>query len=72
MTPSMHSPTQAAQVLSDSGIPSLRRLSVEESDATLTIRGRVPSYYMKQLAQETLMPVLAGRQLLNLVVVVRE
>ena len=62
----------AAQVLSDSGIPPLRRLSVEESDTTLTIRGSVPSYYMKQLAQETVMPVLAGRRLLNLVVVVRE
>jgi hypothetical protein len=34
------------------------------------ILGRVPSYYLKQLAQETVMPALNGRALVNRVTVV--
>ena len=35
------------------------------------IQGVVPTYYLKQMAQETVMPLLGGRQLLNRVNVVR-
>jgi hypothetical protein len=49
----------------------LRKLSVEESDGVVVICGAVSSYYLKQLAQETVMPVLAGRELHNRVAVVR-
>ena len=38
---------------------------------TVVIRGEVPTYYLKQMAQETVMPLLAGRALLNRVSVVR-
>ncbi len=61
---------QAIQVLRDSPIPALRQLRVEETDSRLVLSGELPSYYYKQLAQETLLPLLAGRQLINQVQVV--
>jgi len=64
--------SHAALALGRSPIPALRKLSLEESDAAIVINGRVSSYYLKQLAQETIMPVLGGRSLLNHVAVVRE
>lgn len=70
----MASPTllmsQAAHALKRSLHPALRYLSVEETDDSLIISGRVNSYYLKQLAQETLMPVRGARQLVNRVNVV--
>jgi hypothetical protein len=65
-------PTKASLSLSRSPIPALRRLTVEETDIAIVISGRLPTYYLKQLAQEAVMPMLAGRQLLNHVQVVRE
>jgi len=62
---------RAGDALRQSPIPALRKLSVEESDSVVIILGSVNSYYLKQLAQETIMPVLDGRQLLNRVSVVR-
>jgi hypothetical protein len=64
-------PSSAAQTLARSPIPALRRLTVEETKTTIVLSGHLPSYYLKQLAQEAVMPVLAGRQLLNRVAVVR-
>jgi hypothetical protein len=64
-------PSRAGLVLRHSPIPALRRLVLEETDAAVVIRGTVPSYYFKQLAQEAVMPVLRGRNLLNRVAVVR-
>jgi hypothetical protein len=49
----------------------LRRLSVKESAAWVLITGCVSSYYLKQLAQETVMPILDHRELRNRVRVVR-
>jgi hypothetical protein len=37
----------------------------------VVIRGVVPSYYLKQMAQETVMPLLGGRTLVNRVSVAR-
>ena len=65
------SPSRAYLALRQSPIPALRKLVVEETDNTVAISGSVSSYYLKQLAQETLMPVLGGRELLNRVTVVR-
>ncbi|MCI0685380.1 MAG: BON domain-containing protein [Gemmataceae bacterium] len=62
--------TQAAHALKRSSHPALRCLSVEETDDTLVISGRVASYYLKQLAQETLMPVRGERRVVNRVNVV--
>jgi hypothetical protein len=65
------SPSRAAQALRQSPIPALRHLSVEEGPAGVVISGCVSSYYLKQLAQETVMPILDHRALLNRVTVVR-
>jgi hypothetical protein len=62
---------RAGQVLRQSPIPALRKLSVEENDHSVVLSGSVSSYYLKQLAQETIMPVLGDRQLHNGVIVVR-
>jgi hypothetical protein len=62
--------SQATQVLRHSAHPALRRLSVEETDTALVIRGSVTSYYLKQLAQETLKAVRGPRVLVNDVEVV--
>lgn len=61
--------TSAASTLRQSPIPALRLLQVEENETQVIISGRVSSYYMKQLAQESLMPCLEHRLLLNQVVV---
>lgn len=57
--------TQAAHALRRSSHPALRHLRVEETDASLIISGKVTSYYLKQLAQETIMPVRGSLQLVN-------
>ena len=62
---------RAEQVLQQSPIPALRRLSVEESDDEVVVSGCVSSYYLKQLAQETIMPILGARELRNRVLVMR-
>jgi hypothetical protein len=61
----------ANQVLRVNPIPALRKLQVEESEFEVVIDGAVTSYYLKQLAQEALMPILGERELVNRVTVVR-
>jgi hypothetical protein len=65
-------PSRAALALRQSPIPALRKLSLAESDSAVIIEGRVSSYYLKQLAQETVMPTLGGRRLSNRVQVVSD
>lgn len=62
--------SQATQALQQSSHPGLRNLTVQESAGTIVISGRVTSYYLKQLAQETIMPVRGECQLLNRVTVI--
>jgi len=57
--------SQAAHALRRSLHPALRYLRVESDDHALIISGRVTSYYLKQLAQETIMPVRGGLELVN-------
>jgi hypothetical protein len=59
----------AAEAIRENPLPFLRSLSVSETEAEVTISGSVSSYYYKQLAQEAVLPVIAGRRLRNLVVV---
>lgn len=61
----------AAQALRRSNLPFLRKLTVEETEERVIITGSVSTYYQKQLAQETLMPILGQRELLNHVTVNR-
>ena len=58
--------------LRHSPIPALRKLCLEETETAVTIQGRVSSYYLKQLAQETILPLLEGRAMSNRVQVVTE
>ena len=71
MSTSTLDPSPALEALRRSPIPAIRALSVEETDASVLIQGSVASYYLKQLAQETVMPALEGRQLRNRVTVQR-
>jgi hypothetical protein len=64
-------PLRANEALEHSAVPALRRLQVEESESEVTISGTVSSYYLKQLAQEALMPILGPRKLFNRVEVQR-
>ena len=73
MPPSLarvESPSLAA--LRQSPIPALRKLSVEETDSAVVLCGAVSSYYLKQLAQETVRPALGQRRLCNRVVVAKK
>ena len=71
MGPPLPVQSQLAAALRHSPIPALRKLSVEETETSVVILGSVPSYYLKQLAQETVKPHLEGRALLNRVMVIR-
>jgi hypothetical protein len=68
----LSSQTRAVQALRQSSHPALRSLKVEETEETIVIIGRVKSYYLKQLAQETIMPVRGGLELVNKVTVVKD
>ena len=65
-------PSAAKRVLEQSDIPALRQLQVEENDSEIVVEGTVTSFYLKQLAQEALMPALGNRRLLNRVRVNRK
>jgi hypothetical protein len=62
---------RASYLIRQSPIPALRRLSVNESETTIELQGTVGTYYLKQLAQELVKPLLGGRQLVNSVSVMR-
>jgi hypothetical protein len=61
----------AAEALRQSSIPALRRLVVIGKQGELILTGKVTSYYIKQLAQEAIIPHLGGRELINRIVVAR-
>jgi len=71
VTTTAQSASQVLDALRQSPFPALRKLSVRETDEAVIIHGRVASYYLKQLAQETVMTVLSNRELHNEVVVVQ-
>jgi len=59
----------ACHALKRSDYPALRSLSVQGTESALIISGKVTTYYMKQLAQEAVMPVRGPLQLVNQVAV---
>lgn len=71
MSTSTMEQSRATLALRGSSIPAIRNLSIEETEESVVIHGNVVSYYLKQLAQETVMPVLDGRELRNRVTVQR-
>lgn len=66
------SSSSVASMLRLSPLPDLRRLQVEESEFEVVISGVVPSYYLKQLAQETIRAGIGDRCLRNRVAVVKK
>ncbi len=71
MPTALMSTRSAERALRTNSLPALRLLKVHETETVVVITGRVPSYYLKQLAQEAVLPVLRGRELRNDVVVAR-
>ncbi len=72
MSPTASVVSRAVEALKRSAHPALRQLRVEETESVIVITGHVSSYYLKQLAQEAVMPVRGVRELRNQVTVVRE
>lgn len=64
--------SEAAIALKHSPHPALRGLHIEQLDDKIILKGRVPSYYLKQLAQETVMAAYPGQELVNEVTVGRQ
>ena len=56
---------QASAVLCESSYHAVRRLSCEVRNCTLTLRGRVPSFYMKQIAQTVVRHLLEGGMVID-------
>lgn len=54
-----------AHSLEHCGRPGLRRVSVEVNNQCIILSGTVPSYYMKQIAQETARQACPSRKLYN-------
>ena len=54
-----------ADALTSSPLGQLRRLVVIADDTQVVITGQVSSYYLKQMAQETVRPLIGERTLLN-------
>ncbi|MBL8821447.1 MAG: BON domain-containing protein [Planctomycetia bacterium] len=62
---------QLCRALSHSGVPALRLVTVLEQEDMVILSGRLPSFYLKQLAQETVIPHLGDRHLENRITVVQ-
>ena len=60
---------RAQTALSDSSIYELRILRIDRHDQALVISGRVTSFYHKQLAQETVLAVSEGIEVINSILV---
>ena len=56
---------KSSGLLSSSTNPELRRLSVRETDDEIRITGHVSSFYLKQMAQESIRTAVDGRRLVN-------
>jgi hypothetical protein len=57
--------SEPAEALSSSPLGQLRRLVVIATAKQVIITGQVSSYYLKQMAQETIRPHLGNRTLVN-------
>jgi osmotically-inducible protein OsmY len=51
--------------LRDNGYRVLKKISCEYREGVLTLRGRLPSYYLKQVAQETVARVAGVQRIDN-------
>lgn len=60
----------AKSVLLNSKIYTLRKLQVEQAEGAVILRGRVESFYHKQLAQELIRTAIDGVEVINAIQVV--
>jgi hypothetical protein len=60
-----HLAERVARALAATGYPSLRTLDVTAGNRVAFLQGRVPSYYMKQVAQAVVLHVPGIRELRN-------
>jgi hypothetical protein len=68
---STYPPVESANtILRSSARIDLRLLTAIETEEEIILRGTVSSYYLKQLAQETVLPLLGERRLRNELAVV--
>lgn len=65
MTTTTECTVSPRELLRENPVADLRRLDIAESENEVVLSGIVTSYYLKQMAQETIRPALAGRQLKN-------
>jgi len=73
MTPTIpNRPAPIVWALRNCAFTELRRLDAIETDGEVVINGVVRSYFLKQMAQETVRPVLGECRLRNRLVVVSE
>jgi len=56
---------EAQAALADSSIYDLRSLLVEQRDGNLVISGSVSQYYYKQVAQEIVLSICRGIEVIN-------
>jgi osmotically-inducible protein OsmY len=56
---------RAQAALQTSSIVALREVRVQESEGALRLSGRVSSFYHKQLAQEVVLAVASGMEVVN-------
>jgi osmotically-inducible protein OsmY len=62
--------SRAKAALLGSKIHSLRNLQVEQAEGAIILRGRVDSFYHKQLAQELIRAAIEGVEVINALQVV--
>jgi hypothetical protein len=56
---------QARKLLNESPISQLHRLRLNVHGETVTLSGRLPNFYLKQQAQETIRPATRGWNVRN-------
>ena len=59
------------EALNCSGVPALKLVAVLQVENRVILSGRLPSYYLKQLAQEAVIPHLGQRVLENRITVIQ-
>ena len=55
----------AKKMLNESPFPALRELNVEQLGEHVLLKGRVSSFFLKQLAQETVRSATRGIEMVN-------
>jgi osmotically-inducible protein OsmY len=61
---------RARDGLTASPYPAVRRIEVEERQGVLTLSGRLPNFYLKQIAQASVAKVAGVRSIVNRIDVV--